>query len=309
MTISNSDRRIGGALAQMIQQEPTITNQKLEAMIADLLAHDLTLRAPLRELMLLPSFRMYERHQGHAHARATRDALMSELSSSFQPDLLVRINSVLEGYLSLPDKSTSTAPGFPQSQATPTPIPDQSLRPVSTQVPRPAEPLMHVVGDELPDIAKVSPQMMVRLRRIHALVKQGYKVEKQFGIFPFLRSPTGQTIQPSLWKKGYIRGSWIGFFFPYVICYQIRDYSYFWYTGSLYVVASFLFLATKVDISIAMGITFSIQYALYIPYLRYIASRAGVRPRSLRKSIPLGLLLSIISVIPSMIIESFAPGS
>jgi len=280
-----ADQRLGAQLGELMRRDPTLSPLQLQALIQDLLAEDLSLRAPLRELILLPAFRRLALERSQAQAVAQRDALLAELAGTFHPVVLSRLRALLQGVL-----------GWDGSQAaSPVAAADSSAR----------QPAMAA----LPDLPRLSRQMNQRLQRIHRQVQQGYRLEKSIYSFPYLVSPDGARISPyPLFGKGSAAGfSWIGFFFPWVFCYQIREWSYFWITGFAFLFAAWIHLFTRVSLDVPISIAISLQYGASLPYLRYLKlSQGQSKPTSLGASILLGFLLSLLAALPSIIVDLLA---
>ena len=76
----------------------------------------------------------------------------------------------------------------------------------------------------------ISPEMEKRLSAIRKLVKEGYTLDKTLNAFPELRNKSGRNI--ALGPLGNPAGfSGIAFFFPFAVCTQIREWSYFYVTS------------------------------------------------------------------------------
>lgn len=147
----------------------------------------------------------------------------------------------------------------------------------------------------------VSKQMRVRLEAIDKTVSQGYKVKKIWDAIPGLVGSSG--IDKSVFSSpaGF---SWIAFFFPFAVCAQIREWSYFYVAGSLYLAGSILYKASGWDPAAIIGLALSLQYGYYYPYLRWLAIQDEKAELSRGSSILLGLLLSFACIIPSMLFET-----
>lgn len=151
----------------------------------------------------------------------------------------------------------------------------------------------------------VSPRMNKRLEAITALVQNGYTVQKQWGAFPFLMTSTGGKKPISLFSNpaGF---SWVGFFFPFAVCAQIKEWSYFYVSGIVYLITAVISAATQTDLANGASIAIAIMYGMYFPYLRYLAKENSVQENSLGFSIIIGLLLAIAVAIPTVIIDLIA---
>ncbi|MFM7312799.1 MAG: hypothetical protein ACKO0M_06490, partial [Cyanobium sp.] len=259
-----------------------------------------SLRAPLRELILLPALRQLCQERSPSQAAAQKDALLAELAGTFHPDVLLRLGSLLDGAIGIASSVASSPRPAPESN-------DQQARSIEPLRNSATDPLQ-TPADLLPPLARVSPQMMQRLQRIDALVQQGYTVKKAMNAFPYLNSPGGNRINPSLFSTGATAGfSWIGFFFPFVSCFQISEWSFFWVNGIAELITSLIYLATKFDATIPVDLAVGLMYGIYLPYLRYLKANQGdYRPSSLRRSIIFGLLLNILSAAPAIVIYTIA---
>jgi len=149
----------------------------------------------------------------------------------------------------------------------------------------------------------ISPEMNNRLSAIRKLVKEGYTLDKTLNAFPELRNNSGRSIGLNIFTNpaGF---SWVAFFFPFAVCTQIREWSYFYATGILYVLVSIASSIIKVDLSSFASIAVSLSYGIYFPYLRYIAVQKEVEEIPRGKSIIYGILLAVLSAIPSLFLDS-----
>lgn len=148
----------------------------------------------------------------------------------------------------------------------------------------------------------ISPQMQTRLDSIDALAKNGYTIQKEFGAFPVLTSANGSKKPINIFSNpaGF---SWIGFFFPFAVCAQIKEWSYFYVSGSILFLASIVSSVVHVNLSNASSITIAVMYGMYFPYLRYLARERNVEEVSVGLSILIGLLLALVAAIPSIIVD------
>jgi len=149
----------------------------------------------------------------------------------------------------------------------------------------------------------ISPEMEKRLSAIHKLVKEGYTLDKTLNAFPELRNNSGRSIGLNT-RTNRAGFCWVAFFFPFAVCTQIREWSYFYVTGIIYVLVSIASSIIKVDLSSFANIAVSLCYGIYYPYLRYIAIQKGVEEIPRGKSIIYGILLAVLSVIPSLVLDS-----
>ncbi|MCF8140598.1 MAG: hypothetical protein K9J75_05790 [Cyanobium usitatum Tobar12.5m-G36] len=149
----------------------------------------------------------------------------------------------------------------------------------------------------------ISPEMQKRLSAIRKLLEEGYTLDKILNAFPELRNNSGRSIVPNSVRNpaGF---SWIAFFFPYAVCTQIREWSYFYVSGIIYFLTSIMSAIIKNDLSSVSNIAISLSYGIFFPYLRYIAIQKGVEEIPRGKSIIYGLLLGVVAVMPSLALDS-----
>lgn len=148
----------------------------------------------------------------------------------------------------------------------------------------------------------ISPKMQARLDSIDALVAEGYTIEKSLNAIPVLKSPDGRSKNISSFKTpaGF---SWIGFCFPFAVCAQIREWSYFVVVALLLLIASILSAIFRQDVSRFASPAIAVMYGTYYPYLRYMAREKGVQEISVFGSIVIGLLLSVAAACPSIALD------
>lgn len=148
----------------------------------------------------------------------------------------------------------------------------------------------------------ISPEMEKRLSAISKLAKEGYTLDKTLNAIPELRSNSGRSI--GLYTRNNPAGfSWIAFFFSFAVCTQIREWSYFFVSGTTYAFASIASSILRYDISNLTGIILSLAYGFYFPYLRYLAKKREVKEIPKSQSIIYGLLLSTLSALPSYALD------
>jgi len=156
----------------------------------------------------------------------------------------------------------------------------------------------------------ISPRMNSRLEAISTLVQNGYTVKKEWDAIPYLVAANGTKKRINLFSN--LAGfSWIGFLWPFAVCTQIKEWSYFYVSGFLYLITSIISAVIhSADIRFylpsAIGIAISVMYGMYFPYLRYLAREKKVEENSVGFSIVLGLLLTIVSMLPSIVIDLIA---
>ena len=150
----------------------------------------------------------------------------------------------------------------------------------------------------------ISANMQSKIDKITTLISEGYTLKKNGWVVDF-RNSSGRPV--NTFGFGSPAGfSWIAFFFPFAVCTQIKEWSYFYVSGVLFTAVSLLtgFLGLSSDstgtyASIGIGIF----YGGIFPYLRLLAKQAGTEENSKAKSIFLGLFLAVVAAIPSIIID------
>ena len=86
--------------------------------------------------------------------------------------------------------------------------------------------------------------MKSRLDRIDALISEGYTLNKIWGFYPDLKTSAGKSVDifGSLFRLAGPAGfSWVAFFFPWAVCVQIREWSFFY--------SLFIFFALRYNLS------------------------------------------------------------
>lgn len=148
----------------------------------------------------------------------------------------------------------------------------------------------------------VSKEMVARLQAIDKLASQGYQVKKIWDAIPGLVGSSG--IDKSVLVSSPAGFSWIAFFFPFAVCTQIKEWSYFYVAGSAYLAGSLFYKASGWDPAVVISLAIAYQYGFYFPYLRWLALRDEKSELEKGSSIVLGLALSFACVIPSIIFEA-----
>ena len=147
--------------------------------------------------------------------------------------------------------------------------------------------------------------MQSRLDRIEALINEGHTLEKKWGYYPDLKSSSGKSVNifgPLFRFSGPAGFSWIAFFFSWVVCAQIREWSYFYFVCAVSLFAT----AANIAFDTSSGITFltSFCYANMFPYLRYLAKKRDVQEISKGSSILIGFSLGVLALVPSFILAA-----
>ena len=155
----------------------------------------------------------------------------------------------------------------------------------------------------------LSPQMKLKMEKIDSLIDKGYALKTQFGtLIPNLISPQGKSINTFSRRYGDdpLSGfSWIAFFFPFALATQIRHWSYFWFVGIIaFIFDIFVAIPFDIDINTGLGIGIGMFYGYTFPYQRWLFLKSNKKEIGVFKSIIIGLLLTIVAAIPSMILYS-----
>ena len=147
--------------------------------------------------------------------------------------------------------------------------------------------------------------MLEKIERIDKLICDGYTLKKtEYGFVDF-RNSSEKPVNIFGGFKSPAGFSWIAFFFPFAVCAQIKEWSYFYINACLFVIIAIINGITGYDANTAGGIAIGVTYGYMFPYLRKIAKDNGTLENSKGKSILVGILLSMLSVIPSLIIDAF----
>ena len=153
----------------------------------------------------------------------------------------------------------------------------------------------------------VSSQMELKLDKIDTLVEKGYLVKtKGVFLFPILISPKGAVVNTFLRGKhgdDVLPGfSWIGFFFPFVFATKIRYWKYFWLVGTVGFILSIIESIFNIDLSLILSIGIPMYYGSYYPFQRWLFVKSNREEIGTSASVLLGILLSLIAAIPSLLI-------
>ena len=149
----------------------------------------------------------------------------------------------------------------------------------------------------------ISPNMQERVEKIEKLIQEGYSLQKADYGFPEFKSSSGKVV--NIFAKSPAGFSWIAFFFPFAVCTQIKEWTYFYIAAAIFALASIIHGFLGFDASLAASLSISILYGYAFPYLRKIAKDRGVEDQSKVKFIVIGLLLSIVAAIPSVILDNY----
>ena len=153
----------------------------------------------------------------------------------------------------------------------------------------------------------ISSEMQSNLDKIDILFEKGYSVKtKENNFIPVLISPEGEFVN-TFFKSEYgddsLPGfSWISFFFPFVFAAKIRHWQYFWALGLIVFILSIIESILNIDTSFAASIGISMVYGFGYPLQRWLFVKSNKEEIGTFASLLLGILLSIVALIPSFII-------
>ena len=153
----------------------------------------------------------------------------------------------------------------------------------------------------------VSARMKIRLCKIDHHLANGYSLTKSQFTPVFLSQDDRKHII-SILSNNPAGFSWVGFFFAFAVCTQIREWSYFYVLGISNITLSILSILFKRDLTFVADFGIAIMYGIYFPYLRHMALSQAVPEYGKWRSIIQGILLSVLVVLPgSLLIYFFLP--
>ena len=150
----------------------------------------------------------------------------------------------------------------------------------------------------------ISPPMQVKLNRIDELINNGHTLTKAWGYYPDLKNSSGKSVNifGGVFSFSSPAGfSWIAFFFPWAVCAQIKEWSYFYFVAVFSVVSSILGLLFDTSTNIS-GFLTCFFYGYMYPYLRHMALKANVKEYSKGVSILVGFALTLVALLPAAIL-------
>ncbi|MEB3275705.1 MAG: hypothetical protein VKM92_01950 [Cyanobacteriota bacterium] len=121
--------RIAGLIARLPQGRP---DSRLLSQVQDLFGEDTILLGPLRDMLSRADFHSLFQSDAHSVTVSGRDALVQDLSHTYNPAVLRRLAAVLNGSLGLPD-------GAPANSSNPAPSGWSPPAPAPTPVQNPAQ--------------------------------------------------------------------------------------------------------------------------------------------------------------------------
>ena len=106
---------------------------------------------------------------------------------------------------------------------------------------------------------------------------------------------------PPCWTRWFFLGC---FFFPWVVCTQIREWPFFYslFIFSLFDTILAIFFEPSTSITSLLSLLTCYWYACMFPYLRYIATKQDVEEISKTSSILIGFVLCLLALTPSLIL-------
>ena len=153
----------------------------------------------------------------------------------------------------------------------------------------------------------LSSEMKIKLDKIDTLIEKGYlvKAKSDFPV-PILISPEGKAVniyfQGKYGDDSLPGFSWIAFFFPFVFATKIRDWKYFWFLGIVVFVLSIIESIFNVDLSMAANFGIPLFYGSGYPFQRWLFVKSNKEEIGTFVSVLLGILLSLVALIPSFVI-------
>jgi len=99
----NLDFKLGRAIGLAVKAQSARNPTRLNSLISDLLAGDLSLRSPLREIVDHQGFLKAEPLTASASSQAVVAVLLDQLGSVYRDETVARVCSVLHGYFGLTD--------------------------------------------------------------------------------------------------------------------------------------------------------------------------------------------------------------
>ena len=149
----------------------------------------------------------------------------------------------------------------------------------------------------------ISPNMQERVEKIEKLIQEGYSLQKTDYGLPEFKTSSGNVV--NIFVKSPAGFSWVGFLFPFAVCTQIKEWTYFYVAAAIFALASIIHGFLGFDATLAASLSIGILYGYAFPYLRKIAKDNGIEDQSKVKSIVIGFLLSIVAAIPSIILDIY----
>ena len=99
----NFDYKLGRTIGLAVKSQAVRNPTRLNSLISDLLAGDLSLRSPLREIVDHQGFLKAEPLTASASSQAVVAVLMDQLGSVYRDETIARVRSVLLGYFGFAD--------------------------------------------------------------------------------------------------------------------------------------------------------------------------------------------------------------
>ena len=88
-------------------------------------------------------------------------------------------------------------------------------------------------------MAAISFQMQEKIGRIENLIQNGYTLVKtKYRFIDFKKSPEKGVNICGGFKSSPAGFSWIAFFFPFAVCTQIKEWSYFYNVGCFWIIVA-----------------------------------------------------------------------
>ncbi|MFM7361168.1 MAG: hypothetical protein ACKO25_04970 [Cyanobium sp.] len=117
-----NDRQLGQQLADAIGPASQAAPGQVVAVLHDLLGSDLSLLAPLKDLVSRPGFQaLTGQRTAKGSTQAQREALLHAMGETYQPQVVSRLNAFLEGYLGSQPAEPARATGAAWAEPAPPP--------------------------------------------------------------------------------------------------------------------------------------------------------------------------------------------
>ena len=158
-----------------------------------------------------------------------------------------------------------------------------------------------------------SYEMKLKLDKVDDLIGKGYSVRtKETNLIPLLISPEGKFVNiffKSKYGDDSLPGfSWIAFFFPFVLATKIRDWKYFWISGFIIFIASFIESIFNIDMNLTTNIGVPFVYAYGYPMQKWLFLKSNKEEIGTFISVLLGVFFALVSAIPAFIVYgNFSP--
>ncbi len=148
----------------------------------------------------------------------------------------------------------------------------------------------------------VSDSMQKRLDKIDALIKRGYTLQRANKLYVEFTSTSNlrlNLLTPWNTPGGF---SWIAFFFPYAVCFQIREWSFFYWLALLGTVGCVFPSILNDETIIYSSLILGYLYGCMFPFFRYLAITEGRKEWPRWSSYIGGWIMIYASITPGIVI-------